>query len=169
MKPVRVRLGWFGLGLFLWACVAVSEAQSDQVTTNVQVQATVAASVELSASGMNFGTFARTAEATGQGALTITATNGLPYTVYLSRGNGFDVTGGKRAMSHDTGEGFLLLYDLFTDPEMTSVWGDGTFGNAAYAAGTGTEQQIAFYGKVPGGQPVPTGSYSDLVVVTVLF
>ena len=65
-----------------------------------------------------------------------------------------------------------LSYNLYADPALLSVWGDDTagsitqivtepvlFGNLAFTA----------YGRVPPGQFVTPGVYSDTIIVTVTY
>lgn len=64
-----------------------------------------------------------------------------------------------------------LAYNLYLDAARTVVWGDGTGGSSAYgpvhpAEGSTT---LTIYGRIPAGQHVAAGSYSDTVTVTLQF
>jgi spore coat protein U-like protein len=64
----------------------------------------------------------------------------------------------------------VLNYNLFTDPTHLSMWGDGSGGTAIVAgSGTGSVTNVPVYGRVPGSQSVPSGSYADDIVITVNF
>lgn len=58
-----------------------------------------------------------------------------------------------------------LRYNVYLDPAMTVVWGDGTDGSSPWI-GSGNAQ-LTLYGRVPAGQDVSSGDYSDTLVVTV--
>lgn len=64
-----------------------------------------------------------------------------------------------------------LAYNLYLDAARTAVWGDGTGGTSTYGPVAATEGQtsVTVYGRAPAGQDVAAGSYSDTVVVTLLF
>jgi spore coat protein U-like protein len=66
----------------------------------------------------------------------------------------------------------VLLYALFQDAACGIVWGDGTGGSQYYHIPNPPNAQwtsLTVYGRVTAGQDVPAGSYSDTVVVTVLW
>ena len=51
------------------------------------------------------------------------------------------------------------------------MWGDGTAGKQSSSTATGTAppRPITVFGRIPTGQAVPTGAYSDTIMVTVTF
>ena len=69
-----------------------------------------------------------------------------------------------------TSGGNTLVYTLFTDPGRGTVWGDGTGGSSlANGSGNGAAQAITVYGRIPSGQAVATGTYTDTITVTINF
>jgi spore coat protein U-like protein len=62
----------------------------------------------------------------------------------------------------------VLYYNLYTDALRSLIWGDGTVGTTL-ASGSGTAATYTVYGRVPGGQNLPVGSYSDSITVTLNF
>jgi spore coat protein U-like protein len=62
----------------------------------------------------------------------------------------------------------VLYYNLYTDALRSLIWGDGTVGTTL-ASGSGTAATYTVYGRVPGGQNLPAGSYSDSITVTLNF
>jgi spore coat protein U-like protein len=56
----------------------------------------------------------------------------------------------------------VLRYNVYADAPRTQVFGTGMF------AGSGT-MTIPLYGRIPAGQAVAPGAYSDALVVTVLY
>ena len=68
-----------------------------------------------------------------------------------------------------------LNYNLYTNTARTTVWGNGTGGSQSQTLSGGTVSggQRRFsrtvYGRIPALQNVGVGSYSDTVVMTVIF
>jgi len=94
-------------------------------------------------------------------SLKVTCTADASYTIVLS--NGGNYLGGTRRMSHST---YYLNYGLYTNALRTTSWPD--IGNAE--TGTGSEQSIPIYGRVPSAQGAGAGSgYSDSVAITITY
>ena len=169
MKSSVKRVSLFALCLtcLSWTSPAL-QVQADQSTGVMPVSAEVVASVQIGLFGMDFGSFTKLNEANAETQVLITATNGLPYTVHLDGGHNFQAPD-VRGMTVLTSPVDVLTYNLYVDPDRTTIWGDQSFGGTVSAAGTGVEQQFPIYGRVFGGQNVGAGSYMDLVTVTVLF
>jgi spore coat protein U-like protein len=64
-----------------------------------------------------------------------------------------------------------LGYNLYTDPSMTTVWGDGAAGTATVKLKNVHRQKppvvTTIYGRIPPGQNVPSGAYGDTLTVTI--
>lgn len=94
----------------------------------------------------------------------------ISYEVRLGPGGSGDHL--SRAMSSGAN---ALAYNLYTDPGRTMVWGDGTGGTAmvsnSYLLTIVFEQtdEFTIYGRIPAGQSVAAGAYSDTIVATVAF
>jgi spore coat protein U-like protein len=77
-----------------------------------------------------------------------------------------------RAMSSGAA---TLDYNLYTSAAYSLVWGDGVGGSATVtlSGGTVSAGQRTFtrtiYGRIPPGQQVPAGTYTDTIMVTVIF
>jgi spore coat protein U-like protein len=70
-----------------------------------------------------------------------------------------------------TGSDFLD-YNLFRDNGRTSIWGDGTGGSSSQFILfliANTPRILTVYGRIPPGQDVSVGQYSDVLTVTVTF
>ena len=64
---------------------------------------------------------------------------------------------------------FKLAYNLYLDAAQSLVWGDGTGGSTFYGPvqpGNGINTVI-LYGKIPAGQAVGAGGYTDTITITV--
>lgn len=96
------------------------------------------------------------------GSVNVSCDSSASYTITLSAGFG---TFAARTMTNGSQQ---LDYNLFTDPQRLTVWGDGTSGTATVSA-TGTGGTYTVYGMIPALQNVPAGSYSDTITVTVTY
>jgi spore coat protein U-like protein len=101
----------------------------------------------------------------------------LAPTITLSTGLAGSYT--QRQMANGT---HRLSYNLYSGVARRTVWGDGTAGTVAvpaYAAGSvsvnGNQTRafdnpgLTIYGRIPAGQDVAIGSYSDTITLTLSF
>ena len=104
-----------------------------------------------------------TAIAQGVGVLTT-----VGFTISLDAG----LTGtiGTRLMTGGSG-GPYLAYGIYTNTLRTQVWGNATVSDSlsvlATVLGSAVSRSYTTYGRVPPGQYVSFGSYSDTVTITV--
>lgn len=85
-----------------------------------------------------------------------------PYSIALSTGTG---TYDARVMTSGLHQ---LLYNLYVDATLTTVWGDGT----GHSATVNDNQAVAnhtVYGRIPARQDAYVGVYSDTIVITLTF
>jgi spore coat protein U-like protein len=142
-----------------------------------QAQAAVACSV--SATGVAFGAYILSsptpADSTGTVSFTCTVTPPPPsdfvsYTIALSAGSS-----GNYANRHMLSGANQLNYNLYLNSARTLVWNNSTnvaSGSFTLGPSGDTRTQTAtftIHGRIPAAQDVPTGSYSDSIVVTVTF
>ena len=133
-------------------------------STSVPINGSVTPTCSVSAGTLSFGTYAPGTATTGTGTVSVNCSNGAPYQVSL--GSGQNANGVTRRMA-SSGGGFLT-YFLYSNPGRTTSWGDGgSLGGLVSGTGSGTAQNLFVYGRIPAGQGVPAGTYSDSVVVTV--
>jgi spore coat protein U-like protein len=126
------------------------------------------ASCSASTSGVGFGTYdwqsAVSDDSAGSVSINCTGEGFLLFpTVSLSTGSS-----GSFASRRMTNGASNLQYNLYTDSARTSVWGNGSAGSSTVSVpvffGSGSR---TIYGRMPIGQQVPSGTYSDTIVVTV--
>ncbi|WP_230411459.1 spore coat U domain-containing protein [Collimonas humicola] len=111
------------------------------------------------------------ADSTGDVAVTCTATIVIgtgSYTIALSTGSG---TFANRALISG---GNSLNYNIYTDTARSIVWGDGsgttqTESDSYVILLTPTTRHYTPYGRIPGAQNKPAGTYSDTVTVTITY
>jgi len=77
-----------------------------------------------------------------------------------------------RQMKLTTGSD-ILNYNIFTTSARTTIWGDGTGGTSSVQANRPPGKPnpwstiLTMYARIPSGQNVSVGSYSDTLTVTV--
>ncbi|MDF0544405.1 spore coat U domain-containing protein [Sphingobium sp. H39-3-25] len=109
-------------------------------------------------------------DATGDIRVTCTLLLALAgsYTIDLSSGSSASYN--PRTMKNGAS---TLQYNLYTNAARSQVWGNGTGGSVAvtnnFSALLAVDQTTPVYGRIPAGQNVPAGTYSDTIVVTVTF
>jgi spore coat protein U-like protein len=158
----------------------VGLASAGTATANLNVSASVAANCTIGTASVAFGTYDpivahATSPLDATGAVTITCTKGTATTITL--GLGATPAGSTRQM---TGTGGLLAYELYQQPGTTpgtacnyttpTIW--GTTGAEIYTPTAAPSKVARTYnvcGRVPAGQDVGSGSYTDTVVATVNF
>jgi spore coat protein U-like protein len=65
-----------------------------------------------------------------------------------------------------------LSYNLYLDATRSAVWGDTTGGTTVYynpQAPHKKQVTVTVYGRIPSGQDVAVGTYSDSIVATMIF
>lgn len=123
-------------------------------------------SCHVEATPVNFGNYSpiSTGPRDSTGRVSVTCNKSLTVVIGLSAGLHAGGSYSNRALSNGR---FLLSYQFFTNAARSIVWGDGT-------GGTGVVQlkapgSMTVYGMIPVGQAVGAGSYTDTVLVTVIF
>ena len=88
----------------------------------------------------------------------------IPVIISLSPGNS-----GAYAQRRMQGPGSTLAYNLFTTPSFSTVWGDGSGGSQTQTnlVTRTIPWNAIIFGRIPAGQNVPVGSYSDVITVTI--
>lgn len=144
---------WQKLARAVLACalIAVSASPASAVTCGV------------SSAGVAFGSYDTliSTPLDGVGTIAVNCDASTTFTVALSAGSG---TFAQRQM---TAGATQLGYNLYTDATRTIVWGDGISGSTVSASGTSVD--LSIYGRVPAGQNVAAGVYSDSIVITVSY
>jgi spore coat protein U-like protein len=99
--------------------------------------------------------------------LTVTCTRGLSGAIAVDGGLYGSSAGGGRQMAAGA---WRLPYQIFKDASHTRVWEAGQGGGVAVVGGGATRpERIVLFGRVPPGQVVLSGRYTDAVTATVQF
>lgn len=137
------------------------------MTASASFSATVTSKCTVVSTPLNFGvagTLNQLVDATS--TLTVLCTNGTPYSIALNAGLGAGATTAARKM---TGAGGTVSYALYQDAARTTVWGDANGVDTVSGTGTGADQDLTVYGRVPIQTTPSPGSYNDTIVVTVTY
>ena len=128
----------------------------------------------VTATGINFGNydvFSPTA-LDSTGSVTVWCDQVPPPNVVIAIGPGGSGTFIPRRLRHAS-QPDQLVYNVFTSPAMSVVWGDGTGGTATVTLSRVQRNKppriATIYARIPPVQNVSVGSYSDTLVVTILW
>ena len=118
-------------------------------------------------SNLNFGTVGiLSANFDSTNTVTVKCSNSTPYNIGLNEGNGTGATVAARKM---TSGAKTVTYSLYQNSGRTTVWGNTIGSNIVTGTGTGSNQVLTVFGRVP-AQTTPTpATYTDTVVVTVTY
>src|SRR5690606_26462753 len=133
-----------------------------------QASAIVPAHCALSASDLDFGSVPGLIDQHRDqtSVISLTCTGGTAWNVALDDGQ--NASGNVRRMRRTDGGGHVA-YDVYIDAARTRRWGSTAGVDTQQGTGTGHQQTATVYGRVPSGQSVPAGSYSDTITVTVTY
>ena len=142
---------------------ATTHAQSPQ-TAVLTVNATVQSSCSLNSGTLDFGTYTsgQTLDRDVDGAIDYSNCSGT-ISFELDGGDSGDVNNRTMASGGDT-----LIYQLFRDQARSSVFGTGADAQSKLLLAPGSGS-VDVYGRIPGGQNVAAGSYSDTINITLTF
>lgn len=161
------------LRLFLVAVAAVAlggqrSASAATTTGSFSVTANVTVNCKVTGTTLAFGAYDPTSATAldGTSTLSVKCTKGaVVASVQLDKGANAGV-GTQRQMIAGADK---LSYDLYTDTARSVAWTSATTGNGFTSAGPSTPNTLTVYGRIPLGQDVPVGSYTDSVTATVNF
>jgi spore coat protein U-like protein len=138
--------------------------------TSFNASVTLGGACTITTSPVNFGTAPGLATAlTASGALSVTCSNTMPYSIALNAGSTTGNTIAARKMSLGGSGPGVVSYQLYQDGGFTTLWGDGATGATYPGTGTGTPQSIPVHGRVPAQASPASGTYRDTVTATITY
>ena len=169
MNPIRIKAALVA-GACLAAALGSTPAAAETKDTSLSVSASVSATCSIAANAVNFGAVdtLSSSPVLGSGSIDVTCTSGTGWSATADIGGG---SGASFATRRLTSSGNTLDYTLYRDSARTQVWGIGSGSTFAIAGtGSGAQQNVSVYGRIPGGQgSAPAGSYTDTVNVTITY
>ena len=154
---------------------SITPAQAANPTTasgTFQVGATILVACNVTGSTLTFGGALDPLQTPGpvdaSTTLNLTCTKTTPYSVALSAGaNAGNASAfGSRVMKSGNNS---LPYQLYLDSGRTQVWGDGNSSGVYTGTGTGSQQQLTVYGRLPSLAGIVPGNYADTVTLTITY
>ena len=149
------------------ALLALQPTASRAATTSttVGIGSSVVATCTVTAAPLAFGTYS-SVQIDQTTTITVNCSSGAAYSISLGAGTAPGATVTTRRMVNG---GSTMNYSLFRDAARTLNWGNTIGTNTVAGTGTGADQAVIVYGRIPGGQSVPSGSYADTVAITVTY
>lgn len=148
---------------------AVSAPATAQLTDSFDVTATVIDSCTLAAGNtLAFGDYdPNAADKDGTTTVSVSCTTGTDAAVGIDGGGAGDTAARVMALSTDPTE--TLAYQLYSDSGRSTVWGNTTGTDTVSFSGAGvlSTEDLDVYGRIPQGQDVEVGDYSDTVTVSL--
>ena len=151
--------------VLLAAAVAASPATHAATVTDVlNVSATVLSSCALNGGTLSFGdyTSGQQTDLDVDGTINYVNCSGT-LTFALDGGTSGNINA--RQMSNGASR---MNYQIYRDPTRSSIWGIGANAQTQILLET-RNGSITVYGRIPGGQVVPAGTYTDTVNITLTF
>ena len=142
-------------------------ADAATATGSIPISATVLAQCDVSATSLAFGNYGSTTQLDGSAVVSVTCTNGTPFTVALDVGSGLGATVASRKMTGPSSA--TLNYSLYRDTGRSQVWGVTVGTDTLAGTGTGAVSALTVYGRIPAGQHPAPGAYTDTVNVTLAY
>lgn len=148
-------------------------AQAATKTASFTVNASVGKNCVISAGNVNFvDPFLGDNDLNATSTITVRCTNGTTYDVALDAGSSGDFTARKMVRGAD-----VLVYNLYTDGGLGTVWGNGTgttdvvsdVGAGMAPANANTHTVFAQLLAADNVAPVEAGAYVDTIVATITY
>ena len=135
-------------------------------TDTLSAQVTVQNACPVGGTTIDFGTYSSGQQAALDATGNITYSNCPAVTLTISLDGGGTGNISERGMSGGSGD--ILRYQLYRNSARNALWGSGldALQQVLLVAGSG---ETPVYGRIPGGQQVAAGSYTDVVNMTMTF
>jgi spore coat protein U-like protein len=156
--------------LLITACLVVAmTAQAGSNTSQLEVSAVVVADCRILTSDLAFADYDpllhhATQQLDGAALMTMVCTRGAQAAIVIDGGR--HSTGINRAL---TGGAQRVSYQLYRDEGRTQVWGSAASALQFVSSGVDQPEHVTVYGRIPPGQEVQSGVYTDVVTATVDF
>ncbi|MDE2270441.1 MAG: spore coat U domain-containing protein [Xanthomonadaceae bacterium] len=164
IKPTLFAAALVAAGL----SVSTAQATAGTVTATMPVTITIQNACDVSSvapTTMDFGTQGPLTSAVNQtSTISVTCTSGAAYNIGLDGGSSGNING--RTMVNGSNS---VAYQLYSDANHTTVWGNTIGTDTVASTGTGSSQAFTVYGQVPAQATPPAGTYNDTVNVTVTY
>ncbi len=141
-------------------------ARAAAETATVSVRVEVVSTCTISDAELDFGTYVAGQSSPLDATATLTVTDCPVRAVRVELDGGGSGNVKNRRMSD--GDGNTLAYQIYADAGMRQIVGTGRNGRSL-SLGPNNGASLTLYARIPGGQVVPEGVYTDTVRVTMSF
>lgn len=164
MKNTLFKTG-LAIGLALAAGSAMAATASDQFDVTIDI----VDECSITAGDLSFGSSGGVigANIDASSSVVVNCNPGASWDVALDAGTGTGSTVAARFM--DDGGPNTVSYQMYSDAGRSAVWGETSGTDTVTGTGTGINQTLTVYGRVPSGQSVAAGAYLSTVNATVTF
>lgn len=166
---MNVKNMWPALTAVLVAGALPAQAQTVTAPKTMTINAEVTGTCSLdSTPDIDLGQLTMNSGNTGQGAVNVTCTNGLPYDILATLGA--NANGAYAQLKGDT-TGTLLRYNLYTDATHQTVWPQAAVSGTPTQEGAGSAQSIPVYLQIVDAdlKAAKVDTYQDAVDFTVSY
>ncbi len=150
---------WLPLAAIAGASPALAEIDQDILAVRTEVRP----QCRVQAGDLDLGLYHPDQPSRATSSIELQCTPGVAARIALSGGQTGDPM--NRAMQAKG----QLHYQLYKDEARTQVFADRNRTEMQDLKTTGLPQRVLVHGEAPAGQPVPEGTYVDIVVVTVTY
>ncbi len=155
---------------FVACLVMATAAHAASSSASLNVSAEVTSNCQIAISNLAFGAYDPLAQhstqqldAAADVSMLCTRNSRAAITIDIGRNS----LGSSRSLAGATQQ--RVVYQLYRDSGRTQQWGDSTDGLQFVSEGIHKPQQVTLYGRIPPGQEVASGVYTDVVTATVDF
>lgn len=137
-------------------------------TGTFAVTATVVKACSISATALAFGNYDPTVGTPDDATSTISVhcTNGTQYNVGLNAGTAPGASVTSRKMSAGAN---VLNYSLYQDSGRATNWGNTVGTDTLSGTAAASPASLTVYGRIPSGQNVPVGNFTDTITATITY
>ena len=166
---MRTRRFLFPLGITIAVLSLASLPAGAATATNTFAASIIIQSScqAISTNALDFGTQGSLGASTdAQATFAIQCTSATPYNIGLDTGLTAGGTVATRLMASGSG---TVAYKMYSDVGRTTNWGNSVGTDAVTGTGTGSQQTLTIYGRVPTQSTPRPATYTDTVTLTVTY
>ena len=162
---MRSSSGW----IFALCLLCASGAQAASTSAPVQVTATVVTNCQITVSDLAFGSYDplgsnATQQLDGAAAVRVLCTRSASASIAIDAGRS-----GSRTLQPVNAGAQQVAYQLYRDSNRTRAWSTESDNVRLVSNSAREPQQFTVYARIPAGQQIPSGRYTDVVRATVYF
>lgn len=160
-----------GFSTLILALLLTGPAHADQLSIKLSVTASVVANCRVTLTPLSFGTYDplganATSSLDAVATMDMNCTRNARATIAMDSGRNASFGGAVRKLGAGSDR---VGYQIYRDAARTAVWGNATDAVQFISGGLRASAPLIVYGRIPAGQEVASGTYSDVVTATIDF